>query len=972
MYASQISREDWSILSPILDELIELPPTTRTAWIRQQTQLSIGQVNTLERLLAHHSDTGADTVLDPENLGKMRAMARDLRTDEAEHKTNERIGPYVLDRRIGEGGMGEVWLARRADGSFDREVALKLCRSADTSLRMRDRMMRERNVLAGLEHPNIARFYDAGVDARGQPYIAMEYVEGVSLHEYVETNLPDTAVLCRIMIEILNAVQFAHQRLVVHRDLKPSNIMVRPDGSVRLLDFGIAKILDDTGGLTTETQLTRDAGYALTPAYASPEQCARAPMGTSTDVFSCGVIFYELLSGRRPFQEAEANLGRLLQAHSEAPRQIVGALRGTARRDLNAIASCALRDNPDARYESAAAFADDIGRYLRDEPVRSVRGARWYYASKFFRRNRGGVLLGTFSLMALLAAAGLLFHLYQRSETEKLRAQNTERIMSGIFAGLNPVTTDAQSVHPKELIDRSVAALGATAAEPATALRLASIYGRLDLPESALTVIENGLAKARRSADSVGLARLQAMAAQFFAEKRDFERASLALREAQAIVSRPLSFSDAETRWRVELGMAYTLAAQGMLKEAAEATLIALRSAESMGENTLDAVTTTLNQQIEIEKRAGNWIEVTRFAADAEAVARKSGELDPSIAEARNMSAAKANLELGFAAAARDILLKQYENAKVRYPLAHVNRVESALVLAHAKARAGDLEGASRTVNEVSPASLSGFEKFINGKPLTFFLDTGNKPTNKFFTVTDEPDLRAIQMQLLCKVRELFLASVVKTRSELRRIRLQVGLATINQDACYTVKESGGEDAVRTYVQGIDLEVSPHPSAPSGLALAQEDRGKLAYSYALYLAKNGRDAEAAAQLRIADDLFSTNDYPLALTIADVRQARAALAMRRGDFSAALLLLAQSSERLRGRVPADSPRIFLLDWYERLARAGLEGTRPSMNLLPKLQAGKAVGKVPEGVLKELRLWSEKPGDFQWSALPVIQI
>ena len=180
MYASQISREDWSILSPILDELIELPPTTRTAWIRQQTQLSIGQVDTLERLLAHHSDTGADTVLDPENLGKMRAMARDLRTDEAEHKTNERIGPYVLDRRIGEGGMGEVWLARRADGSFDREVALKLCRSADTSLRMRDRMMRERNVLAGLEHPNIARFYDAGVDARGQPYIAMEYVEGVS------------------------------------------------------------------------------------------------------------------------------------------------------------------------------------------------------------------------------------------------------------------------------------------------------------------------------------------------------------------------------------------------------------------------------------------------------------------------------------------------------------------------------------------------------------------------------------------------------------------------------------------------------------------------------------------------------------------------------------------------------------------------------------------------------------------------
>ena len=892
------------------------------------------------------------------------------------------VGKVVSDRyriikKLGEGGMGAVYLAEHV--FIEKKVALKVlspefARKADLTARF----LQEAKSASRIGHENVIDISDFGQSAEGLVYFAMEYLKGQDLGQAVSASgaMPWSRAK-PIVIQVCKALGAAHARGIIHRDMKPENVfLIDKEGQrdfVKLLDFGIAKILDDTGGLTTETQLTRDAGYALTPAYASPEQCARAPMGTSTDVFSCGVIFYELLSGRRPFQEAEANLGRLLQAHSEAPRQIVGALRGTARRDLNAIASCALRDNPDARYESAAAFADDIDRYLRDEPVRSVRGARWYYASKFFRRNRGGVLLGTFSLMALLAAAGLLFHLYQRSETEKLRAQNTERIMSGIFAGLNPVTTDAQAVHPKELLDRSIAALGPTAAEPAIALRLASVYGRLDLPESALTVIENGLARARERSDTAGLARLQAMAAQFFIEKRDVARAEQALAEAQGIVDRSFSLVDAETRWRVELGTVHVLTTQGKLRDASKAAAIALRSAESMGGNALDAVTATLNQQIEIAKRAGNWVAVIQYAAHSEDIARKSGELDPSIAEAREMAAAKANLELGFATAARDILLKQYAKAKQRYPLAHVSRIESAMVLAHAQARAGDLEAASSTVGEVSPATLSALTDYSTARWLSgLSVYSGSRPYNELpLNGGDATRLRS-KAEVLCMAREMFFASVVKSRSELRRIRLQVGLATINHDSCYAAQGSGGEATARKYEQWIASQVSPDQSAASVLALAPLDRGKLAYSYALHLAKKGRDAEAAAQLRIADDLFSTNYYPLALTIAEVRQTRAALAMRRGDFSAALLLLAQSSERLRGRVPADSPRIFLLDWYERLARAGLEGTRPSMNLLPKLQAGKAVGKVPEGVLKELRLWSEKPGDFQWSALPVMQI
>ena len=491
-----VSSDEWLILSPLLDEAIELSPEARTDWLDKQHQLSAQQLQTLQRLLAHHEAPETNTIINPKNLEAFRAKAR-LGSVRKQREAGDRVGPYQLLRQIGEGGMGDVWLARRIDGTFERDVALKVCRTIDSSLRVRDRMIRERDVLASLEHPNIARFYDAGVDADEQPYIAMEYVDGVPLKEYVAANALSVETKCRILIEVLAAAHFAHQRLVVHRDLKPSNIMIRLNGSVSLLDFGIAKVLDVSDGLGAESELTRDAGYALTPAYASPEQCAGSRVSTAADVFSCGAIFYELLAGYRPFQEYESNLGRLLEAQREALNPITAPLLNSQRRDLNAIVSCALRDQPGERYESAATFADDIRRFLGNEPVRAVRGAKWYRVAKFVKRNRGGVLLAAASLCAVLASSVVLYFLYQQSEADKLRAQNTERIMSGIFAGFNPVSSDAQAAHPKELLDRSVDALGTVALDPQIAQRIAQVYLRLDLPNSALSVIENSLSRAQ-------------------------------------------------------------------------------------------------------------------------------------------------------------------------------------------------------------------------------------------------------------------------------------------------------------------------------------------------------------------------------------------------------------------------------------------------------------------------------------------
>jgi serine/threonine protein kinase/TolB-like protein/Tfp pilus assembly protein PilF len=332
------------------------------------------------------------------------------------------VGPYQLIRLLGSGGMAEVWLAQRADGAFKRRVALKLPALAPMRKDLGQRFSRERDILASLEHPHIARLYDAGVDAAGWPYLSMEYVRGEPLTEWCDAHRVGIRGRVQLFLQVLAAVQYAHERHVIHRDLKPSNILVTEAGQVRLLDFGVAKLLQSEES-ADEAPLTRVYGQALTPVYASPESVRGDPVGPKSDIYSLGVLLFELLAGDRPYRiKAGASRSMLEQAIALAevqrpstqttpeaaakrgvsPEQLVRELRG----DLDLMVLKALEKEPDARYASAAELADDLQRYLDGKPVSAQPPRLRYRLRKFIRRNRTVVAVAAAAIIAVLAIAG--------------------------------------------------------------------------------------------------------------------------------------------------------------------------------------------------------------------------------------------------------------------------------------------------------------------------------------------------------------------------------------------------------------------------------------------------------------------------------------------------------------------------------------------------------------------------------------
>jgi serine/threonine-protein kinase len=361
-------------MSRLLDEALPLDEAGRRAW--------------LDALASEHQDIAAalhDALLpnsaetnDPlVTLPKVGADDERVSAAASELGPGSRVGPYELIKPLGAGGMAEVWLARRADGAFKREVALKLPMLTRLRKDLEERFARERDILASLEHPNIARLYDAGTDSNGLPYLSMEYVAGQPITNWCDAHKLAILERLRLLLQVLDGVQYAHERQVIHRDLKPSNILVSESGQVRLLDFGIAKLLRTEEA--DRTQLTSVYGRALTPDYASPELLRGDTVDARSDVYSLGVLIYELLTGARPYRlKAGASLATLEQAiatvevskpsaqiepqscESRAVTQekLVRLLRG----DLDVIVLKALDKEPDQRYASAATLAEDVRR----------------------------------------------------------------------------------------------------------------------------------------------------------------------------------------------------------------------------------------------------------------------------------------------------------------------------------------------------------------------------------------------------------------------------------------------------------------------------------------------------------------------------------------------------------------------------------------------------------------------------------
>ena len=392
---------DLSTLSRLLDEALELEPTQAEAWLAALPEAHRHLLPQLREMLAEHrSPARAHFMSDGPKLARGAI-------DETVALPEDLVGPYRLIREIGRGGMGAVWLAERADGSLKRHVALKLPRLA-WGAGLAERMARERDIGAMLQHANIARLYDAGVDASGRPYLALEYIDGQPLDAWCEAKALGVSGRLRLFLQVAGAVAHAHARLVVHRDLKPSNVLVTADGQAHLLDFGIAKLLHESA--PDDSGLTQEQGRVLTPRYASPEQIEGETITVASDVYSLGVLLFELLTGRLPFHasspaalEAAVLEGEPPPASSQVQdKATVRAVRG----DVDAILGKALKRVPALRYASVDALVQDIERHLNGEPVLARPDSAWYRLRKAALRHRVGFAAATAVLAALFVGAG--------------------------------------------------------------------------------------------------------------------------------------------------------------------------------------------------------------------------------------------------------------------------------------------------------------------------------------------------------------------------------------------------------------------------------------------------------------------------------------------------------------------------------------------------------------------------------------
>jgi serine/threonine-protein kinase len=368
-----------------------------------------------------------------------------------------RLGPYRVEREVGRGGMGAVYLARRDDGRFEQRVAIKVLKRGLDSDELVARFETERRILAGLTHPHIARLLDGGSTPAGRPYFVMEYVDGRPLGQYAAEQRLGLEARLRLFLAVCAAVDHAHRSLVVHRDLKPANILVGADGAPKLLDFGIAKLLDpDAAPAATAADLR-----PMTPDYASPEQRAGRPVTTATDVWGLGLVLFELLTGVNPQAAGE---WRDPPRASLAPRAATPAglpesarLSRLLRGDLDAILAKALEPEPERRYRSAAALADDVERHLARRPVAARRWTAGYRLTRFVCRQR----LASAALLALVVAVGVVVwqvwavaRARDRSEAQRRRAQALAVFLTDVFAVSDPSRSRGETITARELLDR--------------------------------------------------------------------------------------------------------------------------------------------------------------------------------------------------------------------------------------------------------------------------------------------------------------------------------------------------------------------------------------------------------------------------------------------------------------------------------------------------------------------------------------
>ncbi len=499
--------EEWEKVEALFSSALALPAAERREHLKRSVGADARLRADVEELLHAHGDNAGFLSAPLWAVADAHGDADDTADDG--DRVPERIGPYQVLRRIGRGGMGQVFLAEREAHDVRLQVALKVMRRGMDSADLVKRFKMERLILASLDHAHIARLLDVGVTDTGAPYIVMEYVQGESILAFADRARLSVVDRLALFKGICAAVQHAHRRLVVHRDLKPQNILVNADGVPKLLDFGIARILDADAG--SDGAMHTDANARLlTPGYAAPEQLRGEPVTTACDVYALGVLLYELLAGCHPFAYDGAARAivqqRVLETEPAPPstrtshecaanrRTSVSSLRTTLRGDLDTIVLKALRKEAEHRYGSASALDDDLDRYLHGQPVRARSATRRYRVGKFVQRNRAFVAVAAVLMAVLVASSALTAYQARRIGQEAARvaserdkALEVRTFLLEIFGTTGPDQPTGDSVTARALLDRRAATLG-------TSIR-ADDTSNTDLRAEMMSVLAEGYEK---------------------------------------------------------------------------------------------------------------------------------------------------------------------------------------------------------------------------------------------------------------------------------------------------------------------------------------------------------------------------------------------------------------------------------------------------------------------------------------------
>lgn len=578
--------ERWARLETVFLHALELPTERRAAYLDDACADDLAFRREVEAVLAGHAAAGGDATPDRLLTPSHPPLAPQL-------APGDRVGAWKVEALVGRGGMGEVYRASRADAQYEQQVAIKVLRSGRDTAQMLRRFRAERQILARLQHPNIAPLIDGGVTAAGQPWLAMQYVDGVPITDWADARALDAAARLALVLTVCDALRVAHANLIVHRDLKPGNILVTADGTVRLLDFGIAKVLDADDPQTGDLLL-------LTPEHAAPEQFLGAPVTTATDVYAVGVLLYQLLAGSRPFQftapaelmravceqaplppsAAARDATRLRKANRSAPPVPAEVVAG----DLDAIVLKALRKEPERRYRSVVELAGDIRRYLDGYPVTARPDALGYVASRFVRRNRVAVVGASIAVVALLALVVVSVRGAARSreqaaalQRERDVAVQVSQFLEGLFKSPTPYAVGPERRDTLRLRDFLAEATRKVqrdlGGQPLVQAQMLTVLGRahadLGLYREARTLFEGAIATRR---DSLGPDAPETVSSErslgtALEQLGEYAAAESLLRRVSATFARDSSVPP-DDRIRTFTALGNTLHRQGRLPEA--------------------------------------------------------------------------------------------------------------------------------------------------------------------------------------------------------------------------------------------------------------------------------------------------------------------------------------------------------------------------------------------------------------------